>query len=54
MKNALLYKVNMLLAHITVYVTFGSTVAIFCLKLQTKINDYFEYDWAAVAQYKSR
>jgi hypothetical protein len=55
MKNALLYKVNMFFAYMTVHVVFGYAFATFLLKLQGKINDYFEYDWsAAVAQYKSR
>ena len=45
MKNAILYKVNSFFAYMTVNVVFGFTVAMFLLKLQGKINDFFAYDW---------
>ena len=55
MKNAILYRVNSLIAYMTVYVIFGFTVAEFLLQLQSKINDYFDYDWhSAVDARKSR
>ena len=54
MKNAILYKVNSFFAYMTVNIIFGFTVAEFLLSLQTKINEYFDYDWAAaIAQSKS-
>ncbi len=55
MKNAILYRINSLIAYATVYVIFGYFVAERLLELQSKINDYFDYDWnAAVDERKSR
>ena len=54
MKNAILFQVNSFLAYMTVNVMFSFAVAAYLLSLQTKINDFFDYDWsAAVDQYKS-
>ena len=47
MKNAILFRVNSLIAHITVNLTFGFTIAEYLLNLQTNINEYFDYDWSA-------
>ena len=55
MKNAILFQVNSFIAYMTVNVVFGYTFAEFLLKLQTKINQFFNYDWSnAVDEYKSR
>jgi hypothetical protein len=54
MKNALLFKLNSFFAYMTVNVVFGFIVAEFILSLQTKVNEYFDYDWAdAVDQFNS-
>ena len=54
MKNALLFQVNSFFAYMTVNVIFGFTVAKFLLSLQTKVNEYFDYDWTdAVNQFNS-
>jgi hypothetical protein len=55
MKNAILFKVNSFLAYMTVNVVFSYSFASFLLSLQTKINDFFDYNWSeAVDQYLSQ
>jgi hypothetical protein len=53
MKNAILFKVNSFLAYMTVNAVFSYSFAAFLLSLQTKINDFFDYNWSeAVDQYR--
>ena len=55
MKNVLLFQVNSLIAYVTVNLILGFAVAKFLLNVQSKINQFFDYDWsAAVKENKSR
>lgn len=47
MKNALLYKVNMLFAYLTVSSPLSIDTKIKLLGLQTKVNNLFDYDWSS-------
>ena len=45
MKNAILYKVNMFFAYLTIDAPVPFFVALNALKLQGKINFFFNYKW---------